>query len=86
MNNLENKNSSGYDDISNKLHKSIKEKVCTPLTIIINKYILNGTFPDALKIALVEPLFKKGEKNGFNNYIPISLLPAISESTKELMY
>ena len=78
INNLDNKNSSGYDDISNKLLKSIKEEVCTPLTVIINQSLLNGIFPDALKIAIVKPLYKKGEKNWFNNYRPISLLPTIS--------
>ena len=55
INNLENKNSSGYDDISNKLLKSIEEEVCTPLTVIINKSLLNGIFLDALKIAIVKP-------------------------------
>ena len=77
INNLENKNSSGYDDISNKLLKSIKVEVCTPLTVILNQSLLNGIFPDALKIVIVKPLFKKGEKNSFNNYRPISLLPTI---------
>ena len=56
INNLEHKNSSGYDDISNKLLKSIKEKVCTPLTVIINQFHLNGIFPEALKIAIVKPI------------------------------
>ena len=69
INNLENKNTSGYDDISNKLLKSIKEEVlCTPLTVIINTSLLNGIFPDALKMEIVKPLFKKDEKNCFNNY------------------
>ena len=35
INNLENKNSSGYDDISDKQLNSIKEEVCTPLTVIL---------------------------------------------------
>ena len=78
INNLDNKNSPGYDDISNKLSKSRKEEVCTPLTVIINQSLLDGIFPDTLKVALVKPLFKKGEKNCFNNYRPISLLPIIA--------
>ena len=79
INYLENKNSSGNYDISNKLLKSIKEEVCTPFTVIINISLLNGIFPDALKIAIVKPLFKKGEMNCFNNYRPISLPPTISK-------
>ena len=86
INNLENKNSSGYDDISNKLFKSIKEEVCTRLTVIINQSLLNGICPDALQIAIVKPLFKKGEKNCFNNYRPISLLPTISKTFERAIY
>ena len=54
INNLDNTNSSGYDAISNKLLKSIKEEVCTPLTVIviINQSLLNGIFPDALNIVI----------------------------------
>ena len=74
---LDNKNSSEYDDIPNKLFKSIIDEVCTPLTVIINKSLWNWIFPDALKIAIVKPLFKNGEKNFFNNYRPISLLSTI---------
>ena len=86
FNNLENKNSSGYDDISNKLLKSIKEEVCTPLTVIINTSILNGILHDALKIAIVKPLFTKGKQNCFNNYRPISLLPTISNIFERAIY
>ena len=78
INNLENKKSYGYDDISNIRLKPLKEEVCTPLIVIINQYLLNGIFTDALKIAIVKPLLKKGEKNCFNNYRPIPHLPTIS--------
>ena len=44
INNLDNKNSSGYDDILNKLIKSIKQEVYTPLTVIINTSLFNGFF------------------------------------------
>ena len=52
----------------------------------MNKSRLNGIFPDVLKIAIVKPLFKKGEKNCFNNYRPISLLPTISTHFERAIY
>ena len=49
IDNLENKNSSGHDGISNKLLKPIKCSVSKSLTIIINQMITTGIFPDALR-------------------------------------
>ena len=37
-------------------------------------------------IAIVKPLFKKGEKNCFNNYRPISPLPTISNKFERAIY
>ena len=60
INNLKSKNSSGKDDISNKLLKSIKGEISKPLTIIINQCLETEIFPNALKVAKVKPLYKKG--------------------------
>ena len=75
INNLKSKNSSGKDGISNKLLKSIKGEILKPLTIIINQCLETGIFPDALKVAKVKPLYRKGDSCCFNNYRPILLLP-----------
>ena len=84
--NLKSKNSSGNDDISNRLLKSIKCEISKPLTIIINQSLETGIFPDALKVAKVKPLFKKGDNCCLNNYRPISLLPTISKIFERVMY
>ena len=79
INNLKSKNSPGNDEISNRLLKSIKCKISNPLTIIINQSLETGIFPNALKVDIVKPLFKKGHNFCLNNYRPISLLPTISK-------
>ena len=84
INNLKSKNSSGKDGISNKLLKSIKGEISKSLTIIINQCLETGIFPDALKVAKVKPLHKKGDS--FNNYRPISLLPTISKIFERVMF
>ena len=86
INKLKSKNSSGKDEISNKLLKSIKNEIAKPLTIIINQSLKTGVFPDALKIAKVKPLYKKGDNFCLNNYRPISLLPTISKIFERVMF
>ena len=51
--------SSGVDEISNKLLKSIGTELSKPLTIIVNQCLLTGIFPVLLKIAKLNPLFKR---------------------------
>ena len=65
INNLRPKSSSGIDELSNKVVKHIQEIIAAPLTIIINKMLITGLFPESLKISKVIPLFKKIMKNSF---------------------
>ena len=46
INKMKNKNSSGVDEISNKLLKAIGTELSKLLTIIINQCLLIGIFPD----------------------------------------
>ena len=55
------------------------------LEILINNCLLNGIFPDQLKIAKVCPIFKEGDKNVFTNYRPISILPCLSKVFEKII-
>ena len=79
------KSSSGCDGISTKLLKVIAPVIIKPLTLLINQVLNTGTFPDKLKIAKVIPIFKKGDPSLFENYRPISLLPAISKVLEKII-
>ena len=39
----------------------------------------SGIYPDALKVAKVIPIFKKGAPTSVNNYRPISVLSPINK-------
>ena len=86
IDNLENKNSSGHDGISNKLLKLTKKELSKSLTLIINQIITTGIFPDSFKKSKITPLFKKGDQSLLLNYKPISLLPTISKVFERILF
>ena len=69
----------GIDGIPPKLIKLGANQLTGPLHYIINKCILSGVFPTALKCAQVTPVFKKGDEWDKKNYRPISVLPCLSK-------
>ena len=79
INDLPNKASCGFDNLSIKLIKSIKFDILDSLTLIINVSLMSGIFPDKLKLAKVITLYKKGDPTITDNYRPISLLPTLSK-------
>jgi hypothetical protein len=53
------KSSCGFDGLSMKLLKIAKDVILDPLVIIINQTLNTGVFPNKLKIAKVNPIYKK---------------------------
>ena len=45
INKLPNKNSCGYDNLSTKIIKTLKDYLIKPLTLIINQILNTGEFP-----------------------------------------
>ncbi len=79
VNSMENKTSTGIDEVSNKLLKSLFPELLEPITILVNNLIETKMFPQEMKSAKVIPIFKKGNKQDRGYYRPISLLPTISK-------
>lgn len=79
INSLKNNESRDIYGLNITLLKTIKDLILIPLTNLINECLRTGVFPDALKVACVIPIFKKGNKDDLGNYRPISLLPIISK-------
>ena len=69
-----------------KALKTIAQDICIPLTDCINSAILNGVFPDELKLADVTPLYKKSDPEDKANYRPISVLPSLSKVYEKTLY
>ena len=80
------KSSAGDDNLSLKVLKLLKHKLASPLATLINQSLHQGLFPEALKLAKVIPLFKKGDASCFNNYRPISLLLSVSKIYEKIVH
>ena len=81
-----NKNKATSGNIPTKTLKTIARDICVPLTDCINSAILNGVFPDELKLADVTPLYKKSDPEDKTNYRPISVLPSLSKVYEKILY
>ena len=76
----------GPDDISPKLLKLSSVSVIRPLTVLINRCMESGVFPESLKVAKVIPIYKSGDQEKFSNYRPISLLPVLGKVFEQVLY
>ena len=83
---LPNKKSSGFDNIEYIILKEIKDCISPKLAEIFNLSMLEGVFPEKMKLAEVVPLYKSKEKYLANIYRPISLLITISKLLEKVIY
>ena len=86
ISNLKNSSSSGVDNIPVKLIKLCKAELAPILAHINNQSLLDGIFPDSLKIAKVIPIFKSGNSDLVSNYRPISILSVFSKIFEKVMH
>ena len=85
VNNFKN-SAPGYDEITASILKFSLPVIRSPLTHILNLSLLEGVFPNELKIANVLPLYKADDDILFNNYRPVSVLSVLSKVFERIMY
>ena len=73
---LKAKKSAGYDGLTQSQLKEGVSVLASPLQNIINSSISKGQFPSKWKEGIVTPVFKKGDSTEFENYRPVTCLPA----------
>ena len=83
--NLKNKKAPGPDNIGPELLKSVAPVILNPLLCIYNLSFSTGVVPDALKVARIVPVYKKGDDGQLQNYRPISLLSSFHKILEKLM-
>lgn len=58
-----------------KLLKECRNEIAPVITYLINLSFETGCYPESLKLSIVKPLHKKGDRSEINNYRPITLIP-----------
>ena len=69
----------GPDLIPASLLRYCGNELSYPLSIILNKSLSSGIFPEVLKQSHVIPIFKSGDKSNINNYRPITIQSSIAK-------
>ena len=81
---LQPKKSAGLDGISMALVKEIMPCIINQIAYLFNLSFKTGYIPDEYKCAKIVPIYKSGEMNKFDNYRPISILPAFSKLLEKI--
>ena len=85
LKNLDPYKAPGPDKLPPLLLKQLSTELSIPLAIIFNKSISEGHVPTQWKEAEVTAIFKKGNKNLTNNYIPVSLTSILCKTLESFI-
>lgn len=85
LDSMPNKKSSGPDGVPIQVVKHCINSIETILVELFNESLMEGIFPDVLKIAKVIPIFKKGDKRVPSNYRPITMQPCFTKIFESLV-
>ena len=75
----------GMDQLPVWLWKEAKYLLAYPLSLLINKCMSDGEFPNCLKCAIITPVHKDGNIDDVNNFRPISILPTIGKIIEKVI-
>lgn len=71
--NLNKKSANGYDGVSVKFIQHFSNILIPKISILIDKFVNEGSFPASLKISKVTPIYKAGDKTFATNFRPIAV-------------
>lgn len=75
----------GLDNVNVTDIKMAGRGISVALTNLINRSVKMGSYPETLKMGCVRPIFKKGKKDEYSNYRPITLLPSVDKIVEKFI-
>ena len=81
-----NNSAAGYDGLPVSIMKQLASAYIIPLTYMINLSIVQGDFPDEMKLAKVLPIYRSENEQLVQNYRPISVLPYFPKIYERVIY
>ena len=75
----------GPDEIPPYFFKNCADNLALPLSVIFNKSLSSGIFPDSWKKSFITPIFKSGEKSNVANYRGIAILSTLPKFFEKLV-
>ena len=81
---LANKKAAGIDGLINEMFKCSNETITPILTVLFNKILQEGCFPQLWREAILFPILKGGSPHESSNYRGISLLCSLSKISLNL--
>ena len=76
----------GHECISIRMIKTCNESLLKPLLILFKNSLKFSYYPDIWKKSNIIPAHKKNDKQLFNNYRPISLLPIFGKIFEKIIF
>ena len=74
------------NDIESRFIKLANPVIANFLSEMFNLSLTTGIYPDAMKVAEVIPIFKKGDRDKSTNYRPISLLSQFNKIFEKMLH
>lgn len=82
---LQKSSSAGPDGVPPLLLRECAAELCYPLSLLFDKSLADGNFPEIWKNSFVNPLFKSGSKTDVGNYRPIAKISSIPKIFEALV-
>ncbi|KAL1377195.1 hypothetical protein pipiens_016434, partial [Culex pipiens pipiens] len=76
----------GPDRLPPSFIKRLSEHLAKPVSVIFNRSLSEGTFPDEWKLAAITPIHKTGSTTAAENYRPISILSCLPKVFEVLIH